>query len=228
MQEGILQFTAAAWACWGWQGTTQQPTWKAAQEIALCKPFSFKQADYLSLLDNVSPAACGRGKETSHFLKCCSDTFPKAFSGGTAGLEGSGFLLLFRMFHFTLNLEPGLRPWKSCFRATEENLLHSLLLFCKNRKLKAILIAACGAAASQWREGLLKIYWSAWLPSLILVSNNSAVRWLPPICKYLICACYCQQDRSRFLLAMQVSRPSVSKAKKASVNCFSFQFSTPY
>ena len=117
------------------------------------------------------------------FLSAILDTFPKAFSVGTAGPEGSGFLLLFRMFHFTLNLEPGLRPQKSCFRATEENLLHSLLLFCKNRKLKAILIAACGAEASQWSKGLLKIYWSAWLPSLILVPNNSAVRWLPPICK---------------------------------------------
>lgn len=84
------------------------------------------------------------------FLKCYSDAFPKVFSVGTAGLEGSGFLLLFRMFHFTLNLEPGLRPQKSCFGTTEENSLHSLLLFCKNRKLKAVLVAACGAAASQW------------------------------------------------------------------------------
>lgn len=148
MQEGILQFTAAARACWGWQGR-QQPTWKAAQEVTLCKPFSFKWADYHSLLDNTSAAARGRGKETSHFLKCYSDAFPKAFSVGTAGLEGSGFLVLFTMFYFTLNLEPRLRPQKSCFRTTEKNLLHSLLLFCKNRKLKAILIAARGAAASQ-------------------------------------------------------------------------------
>lgn len=148
MQEGILKFTAAAWACWGWQGR-QQPTWKAAQEIPLCKPFSFKGVDYHSLPDNVSAAACGRGKETSHFLKHYSDAFPKAFSVGTAGLAGSGFLLLFKMFHFTLNLEPKLRPQESCFGITEQNLLHSLLLFCKSRILKAILIAACGAAASE-------------------------------------------------------------------------------
>lgn len=84
---------------------------------------------------------------------------------GTADLAGSGFLLLFRMFHFTLNLEPGLQPRKPCFRTTEENLLHGLLLFCKNRKLKAILTAACGAAAGhQWSEGLLKTYWAPWLP----------------------------------------------------------------
>lgn len=49
MQEGILQFTAAAWACWGWQGR-QQPARKAAQEITLGKPFSFKRADYILFL----------------------------------------------------------------------------------------------------------------------------------------------------------------------------------
>lgn len=84
-QEGIFPFTAAAWACWGSQ-YGQQLTWKAAQEITLHKPCSFEQADYRSPPENASTAACGRGKETSHFLMRYSDAFPKAFSVGTAGL----------------------------------------------------------------------------------------------------------------------------------------------
>lgn len=169
MQEGILKFTAAAWACWGWQGR-QQPTWKAAQEIPLCKPFSFKWADYHSLPDNVSAAACGRGKETSHFLKRYSDAFPKAFSVGTAGLAGSGFLLLFKMFHFTLNLEPKLRPQKIMFwdHRTEFAAQPTALLQEQNTQS---YFNSCMWCSSQWSEGLLKTYWSAWLPSLILVPN---------------------------------------------------------
>lgn len=97
---------------------------------------SLLQTDCHSLLENTSTAGCGRAKETSHFLQHYSDTFPKAFSVGTAGLAGSGFLLLFWTFHFTLNPELRLRPQKSCFRTTVEKLLHSLIAFYKNRKQK--------------------------------------------------------------------------------------------
>lgn len=201
----------------GWaRQDRQQPTGKAAQEIPLRQPFSCQQADCHSLLGSTSAAACGRGKETSYLvLSAILTHFPRFSLWALQGLEGSGFLLLFRMFHFTLNLEPGLRPQKIMFWDHRREFVAQSTALLQEQKTQSYLNSCMWCSSQSVKPCQGSTYWpTRLLPSLILIPDNSAVRWSPPVCKYLLCPCYCHQDSSQFVAAMLASHPSVSKAKK--------------
>lgn len=101
------------------------------------KSFSFQQAECRALRGEVSAAVCGRGEE---------QPFPLGLFWHFLRSLLCGHCRLGQLWLPVSCSGPSFLPQKS---GPQKRICCSLLPLCKSRKLNSILIAACGAAASQ-------------------------------------------------------------------------------